>query len=315
MSYYAVTHLTSFSYSDTITDSVMEVRMQPRSDEFQSCIRFELKISPKARSFSHRDYLGNIIHQFDIPGRHRRLAVRAESIVETKPFAPLPDSLPAFAWTQIADALDDRDLFDMILPSTFVRPSGMLNEFIAEKGIVKGDDPLATLIALNRTIYSSLAYEANVTQVDSPIEHALVEGKGVCQDFTHIMLTVARGMGIPSRYVSGYLFYRADRPERSADDESHAWMEAWLPGLGWVGFDPTNNLICGERHIRVAVGRDYEDVPPTKGVFLGDADSKLDVSVKVSRLEELPVDGQQHAPEIALPQFELLQYHQQQQQQ
>lgn len=313
--YYAITHLTTFSYSETITDSVMELRMQPRSDETQSCLRFDLKISPKARAFSYRDYLGNMIHQFDIPGRHRRLAVRAESVVETKHSDPLPGTLQPDAWGELAAALDDRDLYDMILPSRFARPSAALEAFMQERGIRPGDDPLLTLVALNKTVYQSFKYMPNVTSVDSPIDHTLEEGKGVCQDFAHIMIALGRSMGIPCRYVSGYLFYRAHDHDRSSEDATHAWVEAWLPDLGWVGFDPTNDLICGERHIRVAVGRDYADVPPTKGVFMGESESTLTVSVKVSKLDELPVDGQQHAPEIAMPQFELLSFQQMQQQQ
>ncbi|MBL8131928.1 MAG: transglutaminase family protein [Anaerolineae bacterium] len=313
--YYAVTHLTAFAYSETITDTVMELRMQPRSDDLQSCIRFDLRISPRARAISHRDYLGNAIHQFDIPARHRRLAVRAESVVETKHAPPLPSGMGGDAWERIAAALDDRDLFDMILPSRFARSSPALDAFIAAKGIQRGGDPLTTLIALNRTIYKAFQYVPNVTTVDSPIEHALEEGKGVCQDFAHIMIAVVRGMRIPCRYVSGYLYYRAHDRDRSADGATHAWLEAWLPDLGWVGFDPTNDLICGDRHIRVAVGRDYADVPPTRGVFLGEAESTLEVSVKLSKLEALPVDGQTHAPEIALPQYDLLTYQQMQQQQ
>ncbi|MBK8025082.1 MAG: transglutaminase family protein [Chloroflexi bacterium] len=320
--YYAVTHLTAFSYSETITDTVMQLRMQPRSDDLQTCVRFELRISPKARALSHRDYLGNTIHQFDIPARHRKLAVRAESVVETKHAAPLPAGLGPDAWARVEAALDDRDLFDMILPSHFARPSEMLAQFIANRGIQRGPDPLRTLVALNRALYSAFEYAPNVTKVDSPIEHALEEGKGVCQDFAHIMIALVRGMRIPCRYVSGYLYYRShdrDRTsgdrDRSSDGATHAWVEAWLPDLGWVGFDPTNDLICGDRHIRVAVGRDYDDVPPTRGVFTGEAESSLDVSVKVSSLPELPVDGVIHAPEIALPQYDLLTYQQQQQQQ
>src|SRR5260370_971135 len=110
----------------------------------------------------------------------------------------------------------------------------------------------------------------------------LKERRGVCQDFAHIMTTLVRELRIACRYVSGYLFHRAEDQDRSAADATHAWVEALLPGLGWVGFDPTNNLVAGERHIRVAIGRDYGDVPPTRGVFKGEAKSELSVAVQVS---------------------------------
>jgi len=152
-------------------------------------------------------------------------------------------------------------------------------------------DALTLLREINTRIYTSFEYVQEATSVDSTIDHALGIGQGVCQDFTHIMLALGRQVGIPCRYVSGYLFHRVkdrDRPDhnrldpdRAAEDAMHAWVEAWLPGLGWVGFDPTNNTIAAERHIRVAVGRDYADVPPTRGVFKGDGDSELSVAVQV----------------------------------
>ena len=136
---------------------------------------------------------------------------------------------------------------------------------------------------LNSAIYNKFEYNTGATRVDSPIDIALEARRGVCQDFSHIMLAMVRKLEIPCRYVSGYLFYQsnASYQDRSAADASHAWVEAWLPDLGWVGFDPTNNVIAGERHIRVALGRDYADIPPTRGVFKGNAQSELSVAVKV----------------------------------
>ena len=134
---------------------------------------------------------------------------------------------------------------------------------------------------LSTTIYDAFDYEIGVTEVHSPIEHALEEKRGVCQDFAHIMIAIARGWGIPARYVSGYLYHRRKGQDRSGDDATHAWVEAYLPSLGWVGFDPTNDIQAGERHIRVAVGRDYADVPPTRGTFKGGAESELAIAVSV----------------------------------
>jgi transglutaminase-like putative cysteine protease len=120
-----------------------------------------------------------------------------------------------------------------------------------------------------------------VTQVHSPIAHALDAKRGVCQDFAHIMIAVVRHWGVPARYVSGYLYHRRTDKDRSSPDATHAWVEAYLPSLGWVGFDPTNNLVVADRHIRVAVGRDYADVPPTRGTFKGEVESELAVAVRV----------------------------------
>ena len=132
------------------------------------------------------------------------------------------------------------------------------------------------------------AYTPDSTAVDSTIDEAIAARKGVCQDFSHIMLALTRRLGIPCRYVSGYLYHLKEAEDRSATDASHAWVEAYLPELGWVGFDPTNNLIAAERHIRVAVGRDYADVPPTRGIFKGEAETDLTVAVRVNLADAPP---------------------------
>ncbi len=312
--YYSITHLTQFEYSEPITDSVMEIRMQPRSGNRQRCVQFDVDISPSAKTFAYTDYLKNRIQIFDVPGRHVQLAIRTESIVEIKPPPPLPESLPDDAWEQIKAASSDRDLFDMLLPSQFAHSTPLLAQLAEEIAIDPSDDPIHLLCKLNKAIYDRFDYIQNVTAADSPIDIALEKRLGVCQDFAHIMIALCRNIGIPCRYVSGYLFHRTDA-DRSAADATHAWVEAWLPGLGWTGFDPTNNLVCNEQHVTVGIGRDYADVPPTKGVFRGEATSELTVGVKVSELEELPSIHETQAPDIVLPKLNLMAAQQQQQQQ
>jgi len=162
------------------------------------------------------------------------------------------------------------------------RETPALAAFRDERGLAKTSDPMTTLRRLNRALYEAFAYAPEATEVDSPIDVALGKRKGVCQDFAHIMIATARGWGVPARYVSGYLFTKRDAGDRSAADATHAWVEAFVPGAGWVGFDPTNNVLAGERHIRVAIGRDYNDVPPSRGVFKGPANSELAVAVTVT---------------------------------
>lgn len=301
--YYAVTHLTLYKYSHAITDSVMEVRMHPRSDGHQRCLRFNLEVAPKSKVFSYRDYLGNTINTFNVPGAHERLAVKAEAVVEVREQPPLPDALPEDSWMAVdAHAAQDRDVYDMLLPDRYTQSTPLLEAFAAEIGWSRRADPLSMLRQLNTAIYGAFEYKQHVTDVDSLIDVALESRRGVCQDFAHIMLVLARQVGIPSRYVSGYLFHRTEDHDRSDEDASHAWVESWLPGLGWVGFDPTNNLIVSDRHIRVSVGRDYSHASPAKGVFLGSADTELAVRVKVSMLDEVPVEETTLDPEITLPQ-------------
>ena len=158
----------------------------------------------------------------------------------------------------------------------------------------------ALLTELNEAIYRLFAYVPHSTKVDSPIEDALQARQGVCQDFAHIMIALVRRLKIPCRYVSGYMFHRGDeygdRKDRSVEGASHAWVEALVPRIGWVAFDPTNNLVGGDRHIRVAIGRDYADVPPTRGVYKGESQSELSVSVSVSPANTV-------APEPVAPTF------------
>jgi transglutaminase-like putative cysteine protease len=160
------------------------------------------------------------------------------------------------------------------------------------------DDPLSLVRETNDGIYRSFEYSPLSTHVNSPIDDALRIRRGVCQDFAHIFIALVRQLGVPCRYVSGYLEHRNGvGGDRSAEDGSHAWVEAFLPELGWVGFDPTNNMLAGERHIRVALGRDYADVPPNRGMYKGKARSTLRVGVHVARANFMVHD--EEMPELA----------------
>jgi transglutaminase-like putative cysteine protease len=279
---YSVRHVTRFAYSVPISESIMEVRMQPRTDGSQHCLRFDLSTTPRARPFTYRDFTGNTVHHFDVPGRHTRLTVMAEALVAMSERHELPDALPTEAW-QTLDAPQTRNLYvDELAPSRFARESALLREFSRELPLDRAQDPLTLLRRLTHAIFDAFAYTPHATRVDSPIDDALQSRAGVCQDFAHIMTTLVRGVGIPCRYVSGYLSPDAKSPDRSTASATHAWIEAWLPELGWIGFDPTNNVVADVRHIAVAIGRDYGDVAPTRGVFKGDAQSELAVSVVVT---------------------------------
>jgi transglutaminase-like putative cysteine protease len=283
--YYTIRHVTRFRYSAPITQSVMEVRMQPRTEGSQRCLNFQLSVTPSARVLNYRDYLGNVIHNFDIPGEHRQLSIIAQSQVEVRPLAELPASLPASAWDEISQSE-----YDMLVPSHFTHPSPLLSDLAEELQVERRDDPLSLLRELTTKIYEAFAYVPDSTAVDSPIDDALKARQGVCQDFTHIMLALLRPIDIPARYVSGYLYSSREGGTRSTPGASHAWVEALLPQLGWVGFDPTNNLLADYRHIRVAIGRDYADVPPTRGIFKGKAETDLSVSVRVTLADEPPAE-------------------------
>lgn len=310
MFYYSISHLTEYRYSDTVTASMMEVRLHPQVDQYQRVVEFDVRLSPKAKLITYQDYMHNFIHTFDIPKAHRKLAIKADSLLEVRPMPQVPAQLPESAWQALTNTQFDRDCYDMLQHSRFTVPTDASRQFFAELGIQRQADPLSTLQSINRALYNAIDYVQNVTEVDSHIDIAIANRKGVCQDYAHIMLAIVRDMGIPCRYVSGYLFHRLEDDDRSAQDASHAWVEAWLPELGWIGFDPTNNLICAERHIRVCIGRDYADAAPTKGVFTGDAETTLVVSVQVSRLESLPTQAEP-AFTFALPDYDIQQQQQQ----
>jgi len=298
MNFYSIRHLTRFRYSCSISESIMETRMNPRSDSNQHCLNFTLSVSPRCRVFSYRDHQGNNVQHFDIPGEHNQLVIVAESIVEQQPLPDVPRFLAPDAWKALDDLIDSGDYWEMLLPSTFAVETDAVRMLARNMDVVRRDDPLMLVQELNQKLYEYFEYVPSHTRVDSPIDEAIVSGKGVCQDFAHTMIALLRLVRIPARYVSGYLFRGSGDQDRSTPDASHAWVEVLLPHLGWVGFDPTNNLIAHHRHIRTAVGRDYADVPPTHGVFRGSAESELYVAVQVEASDEPPaLDRKMPIPE------------------
>ena len=281
---YSVRHTTTFHYEPAIRESVMEVRMQPRSEGMQRCLSFHLDVNPVTNIMQYRDFTGNIVHHFDIAGSHTQVELTAQSVVEVQD-AAAPRASDAGDWADLDAQVAADDYWEMLLPSQFARSSEPLQQLSQELRCGRRGHPLDLLSELNEAIYGMFAYVPNSTNVDSPIEEALHSRRGVCQDFAHIMIALVRPLRVPCRYVSGYMFHRdlkQEKRDRSVEGASHAWVEALVPRLGWVAFDPTNNLIGADRHIRVAIGRDYADVPPTRGVYKGEAHSELSVAVTVS---------------------------------
>jgi transglutaminase-like putative cysteine protease len=298
MNFYSIRHLTRFRYKQPVSESIMETRMHPRSDHSQHCLSFSLSVSPRCRVFSYRDHYGNNVQHFDIPGDHEQLVIVAESLVEQH----IPMDIPAFlapeAWSALDAMVAEGDYGEMLLPSTFAQPTPALLEMARKLNVVRRDDPLIVVHELNKSIYEYFEYVPRSTRVDSPIDEAIASRQGVCQDFAHTMIALLRHIGIPARYVSGYLYRGREDHDRSLPDASHAWVEVLLPQLNWVGLDPTNDLIAYNRHIRTAVGRDYADVPPTHGVFRGKTESELYVAVHVeASMEAPPLDRKMPIPD------------------
>jgi transglutaminase-like putative cysteine protease len=287
--FYAIRHLTRYRYNRPVWQSMMEVRMHPLSELAQRCFTFRLQVNPRARIFTFQDHLGNQVHHFDLPQHHRELSIVADSLVNLEPPPPLPEALPFEAWADLQRLVAEGDHWPMLMPSHYARGTPPLDDLVRELEVdrVDGRDPLTLVRDISVGIHGAFDYVRKSTGVNSPIEASLTSRQGVCQDFAHIMIAIVRGQRIPCRYVSGYLYHGEEHHDRSADGATHAWVEALLPGLGWVGFDPTNNLMPGPRHIRTAVGRDYADVPPTLGTMKGRAETELQVRVRVTPSQAL----------------------------
>jgi transglutaminase-like putative cysteine protease len=281
MSRASILHVTDFEYDGLVSESHNEVRLRPRDDARQSCLSFRLSTRPASGGSVHQDYFGNWVHRFNVLAPHRTLRIEAASVVMVHPAPPVGE-LPSLR------ELDDRrqdlaeEFFEFLAASRYVPHPAALGALIADaegagSGTVAGFARAAT-----RLIHERFRYEKGATHVHSSAEQVLSTGAGVCQDFTHLLLAVARVRGIPGRYVSGYLLPGGDTGDAvSGGLASHAWAEILVPGEGWLGLDPTQGDVAGERHIRLAYGRDYGDVPPVRGTFRGHAGQRLSVDVHV----------------------------------
>lgn len=298
-----VRHVTRYHYAAPVRESVMEVWMQPQKTPRQRLASFELDLDPAAQVFSYADPFGNAVYHFDVPHPHEQLTITARSIVETTAPEPLPATLDLGEWDRLRSDRVLGENFDFLRLQGFCVETDALRAFAAERALdrLRDSDPLTAVRRLAETIYDAFDYEPGVTDAESPIDLALSARRGVCQDFAHIMITVCRSWGIPARYVSGYLFTDREGGDRSDPDASHAWLEVFLPSTRWIGFDPTNNTLAGERHVSAAIGRDYSDVPPSRGVYKGEAESQLAVGVNVRRAR--PTAGEPEFMRLASPSF------------
>ncbi|MBX8688462.1 MULTISPECIES: transglutaminase family protein [Mycobacteriaceae] len=273
-----VVHSTGYAYKSAVTASFNEARLTPRSDSRQNVILNRVETIPATRSYRYVDYWGTAVTAFDLHAPHTELEVSGSSVVETE-LAEKPEELAS--WDDLrSEAVIDR--FDEVLSPTHYTPRSKRIARVGQR-IAKEYDPFDAVTAVAQWVRSELDYVPGTTGVHSSGLDALREGKGVCQDFAHLSLIMLRSMGIPARYVSGYL-----HPTREAvvgdtiDGQSHAWIQAWAGG--WWHYDPTNDSEITEQYVSVGVGRDYSDVAPLKGIYSGEGSTDLDVVVEVTRL-------------------------------
>ena len=273
-----IVHTTSIGYTRRATASYNELRMTPATEPGQTTLENRLRVRPMTWSHVYRDYWGAHVTAMEAVGEHTRLDIEATSTVERTNTVPLP---VGGTWEELSDPrLRDR-LVEFLGLDDRVRPSDELFELVHE---ARGPrSPRDTAYRVVEVVRQRMTYETGVTNVHSSAQQAWSEGRGVCQDFAHVTIGALRGLGMPVRYVSGYLAPKRDSEVgESSTGESHAWVEFW--DGGWVPFDPTNGVFVGLDHVVVVRGRDYSDVQPFKGVFAGAADSTLTVEVAFTRL-------------------------------
>lgn len=277
-----VEHRFAFGYDAYISESFLELRVQPKTTADQTVSSFVLAVGPPTRVHRYLDWNDNVTHHFTITRFHDRIEVASRSVVRTHPtvcpLAPLGDTVPA---PDLPYGLLDFLAFDG--PVKLTPALRAAHKAAAPRSVPLGEH----VLALGRYIGSRFEYQKDVTKYDSTTEHFLKLEAGVCQDFAHLMLGLLRLSGIPCRYVSGYLHVERTRREPS---QSHAWIEFWAPSHGWIPFDPTHDRAIDERYVVVGHGRHYDDVPPNKGIYRGVARETLhaEVHTQVSTATSLP---------------------------
>ena len=273
-----VVHVTGYAYRTPVTASYNEARLTPRSDSRQNVIINRVETTPATRSYRYVDYWGTAVTAFDLHAPHTELQVTSSSVVETdKPEPPVA----SVEWADL-DSPAVLDRFHEVLVPTAYTPFSRRIERTA-RSLAKAHDPHEAVLATAKWVHNELRYVPGTTGVHSSGLDALAESNGVCQDFAHLTLMLLRSMGIPARYVSGYLHPNPDAATGEAvEGESHAWIQAWTGG--WWNYDPTNDAEINEQYISVGFGRSYADVTPLKGIYLGRDSSDLDVVVEMTRL-------------------------------
>jgi len=284
---YNLVHVTNFAYDGPVTESYNELRLRPRHDESQSCLSFRVLTNPSAKAIGHRDFYGNWVHVFHILREHRTLRVETEAVVLMHPQRAQHGSA---LYLKDLDALRNsllEDHYDFLSASQYCPVLPEIRELVEQAEAKSDQSAYGFALAAALLIHETFRYQKGATHVHSSIADCLENKWGVCQDFSHLLIALLRSRGIPARYVSGYLVPRQEEGEGAAMERvigglaSHAWVQAFIPDIGWFGLDPTVGSFVEIQHVRVAYGRDYGDVPPVRGVYKGHAGQSLSVDVLV----------------------------------
>lgn len=289
---YRITHRTAYAYDEPVAVSHHAARLRPRDTDTQRCEDFSLSLDPEPDLLTeHTDSFGNQVSCFSIQKLHARLEVVSRSFVTLTPVLQ-PDPAQTPPWEEVAALFRDPVAVDLLDPCQFVFRSPLLvhemplREF-AQPSFKKGRPLLAAVAELSQRIFKEFTFDPKATTISTPLNEVLAHKRGVCQDFAHLAIAALRAMGLPARYVSGYLRTRPPpgKPRLQGVDASHAWVSCFVPGFGWVDFDPTNNCFTSLDHITVAVGRDFSDVSPVRGIITGGGHHRVTVGVDVEPVE------------------------------
>jgi len=270
-----VEHKFEFGYDGFISESFLELRVQPKPTATQTVASFSLAVGPPTRVFRYRDWNDNLAHHFTVTKFHDRIEVASRSLVETKPSATPPDAV-----TEPPARETPWMLHDYLELGGPVRASVALRDAHRAVKVARTASLGEQVAALGAYLHEEFDYQQNVTRYDSTTDDFLKFRRGVCQDFAHLMLGFLRLRGIPCRYVSGYLHVERTK----TPSQSHAWIEFWAPLAGWIPFDPTHNKTPDEHYVVVGHGRSYDDVPPNRGIYRGSAREAMTAEVLTEKV-------------------------------
>lgn len=279
---FEIQHATVFEYENPVQRAAMLLRLQPRNDSGQRLLRFDYALNPDAEPVALSDSFGNSCHLLDFQCKESVFSVESRSQVETSSSSTDLSGSDSPTWEELNHAVDPVEFWEFLSPSARVYDCAELQSFVSKHDIRQGDTPFSSLLEAAAILNQKISYQPGATEVDTKLENCLELGSGVCQDFSHILLAIGRNWSIPGRYVSGYLHLFPEKDQVITENAGHAWGEFFLPELGWVGIDATNNTIVDDRYIRVSAGRDYNDAAPTRGVVFGGGESKLHVNVSLT---------------------------------
>jgi transglutaminase-like putative cysteine protease len=283
---FAIRYLTEYRYETPVTDNLNTLRVRPATTPTQRVDDFGIRVDPETRLHQHDDYFGTNVIEFGVSRPHESLSIDVRARVRTR----APEPAPEAPWAALEHAAYRAAAGEFLLAAGDDPSAPAIADLVR---LTRADTPLATVRRLVEAIPERFEYRPGVTYVGSSVQDLLEAGAGVCQDFAHLALLLLRRHGIAGRYVSGYLFAPANGGDDSAEVDTHAWIEALVPGDGdgepaWVAADPTNRSLVDERHVKIGHGRFYADVPPIRGVFRGAAGASLSASVKMTRTDAAP---------------------------